>query len=758
MNKFSKSTARKAASRFVPRFFTLEDRVVPANLFVDPAFASLAKGTPATFNGTPAAAVTVGQDGFGTLFEALQKAAATDGSDVITLANGKIAISNQNGSPVTDGTIGISSAVDIVGQGAAKTTIVPLASTKADTPLLGVAGSSPVTVNFSNFTVDGSGFNVGAALGYFDNASGTVSGVTLANIKDVPNAGGVGVIATNSLAVTVTKSTITGYGRAGVSFDNSPAAGNANAGNSASGVTASTITGPGTGPGSGISYGIQVFDGSVVTLTGNKISNNTGSLAKDADNTINSAAVYIDSTSTAAKATVFANELKNNSVGILVGSGGTGDTAFDQSKVSLTGNNYYNDSTTGSFDFTPDNLKPVSQFDYFLDSGDSSGTVTYTSKSLVPNQLTKADGTPFSSISEFLLATKPSLFKFAVGAGAGDSSSVITVDNQGTASAPTNPIGTGTNGARVAYGDVNGDGFGDTIVASGPGVAPRVVILSGDGGSTLADFAPFEATFKGGVFVSVGDINNDGKADLVVTPDVGGSQRVVVYSGAGFSAGSNSPVVLANYFGLASLEGTFDDPGFRGGVRAAVGDVNGDGFPDILIAAGEGGGPRITVWNGVNVAKANAGTPSGTGVVLANFFAFELSLRNGANVAAGDLNGDGKADMIFGGGPGGAPRVRVADAAAVITGGNFVSLDNKPAYTLSNFFAGDTTLRGGIRVLGRDLDGDGKTEIITGSGETTAANVRVYKTATVLASTAPQPDITFNPFSGAVLAGGVYVG
>ena len=50
-----------------------------------------------------------------------------------------------------------------------------------------------------------------------------------------------------------------------------------------------------------------------------------------------------------------------------------------------------------------------------------------------------------------------------------------------------------------------------------------------------------------------------------------------------------------------------EDANFRGGARAAVGDVNGDGTPDLLVAAGFGGGPRVAIYNGKTVLQPVAG-------------------------------------------------------------------------------------------------------------------------------------------------------
>ena len=267
------------------------------------------------------------------------------------------------------------------------------------------------------------------------------------------------------------------------------------------------------------------------------------------------------------------------------------------------------------------------------------------------------------------------------------------------------------NGLRVAAADVNNDGVADLVTAAGPGSAdPRyalagidqVSVYDGTTGALLKSLTPFEATFTGGLFVAAEDLDNDGYADIVLSPDEGGGPRVQILSGKTFRP------LVPDFFGI-------DDPAFRGGARPALADVNGDGTPDLLVAAGFGGGPRVAVFNGLTLLPGGS-----AGRLVPDFFAFESTLRNGAYVAGGDLDADGRAEVIAGGGPGGAPRVVGFSGAALAA----------PATSLvpvTNFFAGDTANRDGVRVAAKDLDGDDRIDLVTALGPAGAdAGVRTF--------------------------------
>lgn len=243
------------------------------------------------------------------------------------------------------------------------------------------------------------------------------------------------------------------------------------------------------------------------------------------------------------------------------------------------------------------------------------------------------------------------------------------------------PYGPGfKGGVRVAVGDVNGDGVPDVVTGPGRG-GPVVRVFDGTTGAPLTGaigaFNAYDPGFTGGVFVAAGDVNGDGHADVVTGAGAGkGGPHVKVFNGTDGS-------VLASFFAY--------DVAFKGGVRVAAGDVDGDALADIVTGAGKGKeGPHVKVFDGSTLE------------VVADFYAFDSAAKGGVFVAAGDLNGDGLAEVVTGPDRAGDPHVRA------FTGSGIPS---------ASFFAYDRAFRGGIRVAVGDVDGLGNGEIVTTPGK-----------------------------------------
>ncbi|MFO0936108.1 MAG: FG-GAP-like repeat-containing protein [Gemmataceae bacterium] len=331
-----------------------------------------------------------------------------------------------------------------------------------------------------------------------------------------------------------------------------------------------------------------------------------------------------------------------------------------------------------------------------------------------------------SSIS-FSVGAPPVVYqdRIVTATAEGTLTTVNVMNTAGTMLFTLMPFGpTFTGGAHVTTADVNGDGVADIVVGSGSGRTPQVFTFDGRNGLLIGSFFAFEASFTGGVNVATADFNRDGKPDLIVTPDLGGGPRVRVLSPDGIT-------VYSDFFGIA-------DPNFRGGARATAGDLNGDGTPDLIVAAGFGGGPRIAAYDGKTIGNA---TPT---KLFGDFFAFEPTLRNGVTLATADLNGDGVSDLIIGGGPGGAPRVLALNGMDLVSSGTRT--------VLANFFAGNSSHREGTTLAAKDLNGDGNADLLTTDGPT----VNVYYATTLrLNGSNPIADRTFDPFG---TLGGIYVG
>jgi hypothetical protein len=279
-------------------------------------------------------------------------------------------------------------------------------------------------------------------------------------------------------------------------------------------------------------------------------------------------------------------------------------------------------------------------------------------------------------------------FAAATGTTPGAATTVVVYKSDGTMDYTITPFGADyAGGARVARGDVTGDGTPDVIVGSGGGIPARVRIWDGATRQLIFDVLPFE-TFTGAAEVAAADFDRDGRADVVVAPGEGGGPRVQVWSGASLGK------LVPDFFGLPY-------PDFRGGLRVAAGDINRDGVADLVVAPGTGGGPRLTIYNGATLAGGRPRT------LVNDFFVFDESVRTGVYLAVGDVDGDGFADVVAGAGYGGAPRVRVVSGAPLAAGRSDVAL--------ADFFAADETQRTGARVAVARLDGDARADVVAGT-------------------------------------------
>ena len=241
-------------------------------------------------------------------------------------------------------------------------------------------------------------------------------------------------------------------------------------------------------------------------------------------------------------------------------------------------------------------------------------------------------------------------------------------------------------GVRVAMADINGDRVPDLITAPGPGFPPVIRVFDGRTLNLLMEFLAFDQRMTVGVHIAAADLTPQGRALIACAVDVGGLPDVRVFDLSTGEAIDNFQPYSRN---------------FRGGVRLAMGDVNGDGFPDLITAPGptqpgsEAIGPVVRVFDGRNRR------------VLTEFNAYDPRWQNGVWVATGDITRNGRSEIFTGADAGGGPHVRVFDGA-----------NGQP---LSELFPFPQAFNGGVRVAAQDVNGDGVIDFLCGPGPSAAA-------------------------------------
>jgi hypothetical protein len=269
-------------------------------------------------------------------------------------------------------------------------------------------------------------------------------------------------------------------------------------------------------------------------------------------------------------------------------------------------------------------------------------------------------------------------------------------------------------GSSVAYaGDVNGDGFGDVLVG-----APNYDGLGIDDGAMFVYYGgaifntTADATLRGGQgaaylgwrVAGAGDLNGDGYADIAA-------------GGIGFDgSGATNAGVARVYFGGASFD-TTPDAEIEGGQSdarlgsaiAGAGDVNGDGYSDLIIGVNEYDNGQLDEGRAY-IYKGGAGAFSTT--VYATLEINQVNSGFGSAVAgAGDVNGDGYADVLVG-----APEFDVAgsndEGAAFLYLGSATSFVTTHAVRMSQT---QLATRQGFAVAFGDVNGDGYSDPIIGA-------------------------------------------
>jgi hypothetical protein len=263
-------------------------------------------------------------------------------------------------------------------------------------------------------------------------------------------------------------------------------------------------------------------------------------------------------------------------------------------------------------------------------------------------------------------------------------------------------------GVNVGCGDVDGDQLDEIITGPGPGpgYGPHVRGFEVEGTPLPALGFLAYGTSKYGVNVAAGDLDGNGRDEIVTGAGPGAVFGPHVRAFSYTANGTVTSVPGVNFLAYGTP---------KWGVNVAAGDIDGDGFDEIVTGGGPGAayGAHVRGWN-VDGGAASA-------IPGISFFAYGTP-RYGVRVSCGDLNGDGVDEMVTVPGP--SPAFAAHVRAWRFDGSGVSEL---PEF---NFLAWppDEARYGATVFAAADLDADGKDELVRGAGPDPALDslVRVY--------------------------------
>jgi hypothetical protein len=275
-----------------------------------------------------------------------------------------------------------------------------------------------------------------------------------------------------------------------------------------------------------------------------------------------------------------------------------------------------------------------------------------------------------------------------------------------------NPVIVTAPGSGVAGNVELWDARKPTAIANGTLPLGSLVTLT-----PLATLAPFGAGWTGGINVAAGPVLGGTNSDLIVS-EASGAGLVAVYQ--------TSQAVVGGPIGLAGVRLWQPYPtSFNAGAVVSVGDENGDGHAEVITAPGPGAAAQVDIWDGLSVLTQTSPT------LIGSFLAEPSSFHGGVALAVGNTGtGAGTQDIIVGAGSAGG--VSLGSQISVFQGGANILVNQPntlpvPFYQFKTFTGASSTLAP-LRIVTRDILGDGTIEILAAQGPNGTANaVNAYR-------------------------------
>ncbi len=268
--------------------------------------------------------------------------------------------------------------------------------------------------------------------------------------------------------------------------------------------------------------------------------------------------------------------------------------------------------------------------------------------------------------------------------------------------APIQSFSTGSRAIAVAVQDINGDGLPDVAVANYKSNTVSVLLNTTAPGSTVPSFAPHVdfTTGKYPISVAIGDVNGDGKPDLIVANSASNTVSVLLNNTV---AGAAIPKFAAKTDFAVGSQPLF----------VVLGDLNGDGKPDLAVANEKSN--NISILR--NTTATGATTPT---------FATKTNFAVGQNpvaLAIADLNGDGMPDI--------ATSNSSSNSASVLLNTMAPGATTTTFAPQAQFLAGPKP----VSVAIGDFNGDGKADLALTSTNANGDSVSILTNTTVSGST-----------------------